>query len=638
MTASTIVGIYRRANAPIVERLLAPVLAAGWSTAWWALDEVAPCLAGHTVGSGNGEKLPLLNTVLERHGPIHGPLLLSDDDIDVCRGDLVGLVERCAAAGLGLGQPAHGPGSHVSHGITRRAPRSLVRLSTFVESGPLVVVMPVAQAQVLPLPDERGMGWGIELDWYDLARRGLRLGIVDEVAIRHLAKVASAYPDGELRARLADELAARGASDWTPFQRTLATWRPWQRRAPWLAAPRRADRRRPRGTRLIGRSPDDDSRPTLLVNYWYSHAVGHVVEALRVCLGYKAADPSLRISLVLNGASPMELIRAAPFVERAYAVRFTSFGAVEGSPSRALRRIPRDWDHVAHHHASADAGHDGFAGLRRYYETSRLHFRGRSTEGIVGDGAPPYLPNQTLRLELPRAERELARNEIDDRRSIAVMLAGSSSLRALYPSVTSWLEILDELARRFPGAVFSLIGRHTTSDGRTSSGIGPDEVARVTSSRHRTLNWFDRPILEQLATIEASCLFVSPHTGFGFAAVAVGTPWLTLSGGDWPEYFFNGVPFYSVLPKSREYPPFVYSKPLPMIEADADGEGPRTPSMSIGRVREDLDELGDAAAALVAGELSYDDALEGYLRRLLEAFGGDRARLRTFDDAHVGRV
>ena len=39
MTA-VIVGIYRAENAGHVERLLAPALAAGWSTAWWALDRV----------------------------------------------------------------------------------------------------------------------------------------------------------------------------------------------------------------------------------------------------------------------------------------------------------------------------------------------------------------------------------------------------------------------------------------------------------------------------------------------------------------------------------------------------------------------------------------------------------------------
>ena len=159
------------------------------------------------------------------------------------------------------------------------------------------------------------------------------------------------------------------------------------------------------------------------------------------------------------------------------------------------------------------------------------------------------------------------------------MPAGSGA-RYLYPSTASWLVILDELERRFPDAVFTFVGRLGAAGGRTSSGIARAEVDRLLGSRRRAIDAFDRPILEQLALVEASSLFVSPHTGFGFAAVAVGTPWLTLSGGDWHEYFFNGVPFYSVLPKSREHPAFVHSRSLPMIDADSDGEGPRTATMS----------------------------------------------------------
>jgi hypothetical protein len=39
---------------------------------------------------------------------------------------------------------------------------------------------------------------------------------------------------------------------------------------------------------------------TLLVNYWYAHPVGHALEGMRYALGYKAANPELRVSLLLN--------------------------------------------------------------------------------------------------------------------------------------------------------------------------------------------------------------------------------------------------------------------------------------------------------------------------------------------------
>jgi hypothetical protein len=634
MTMPTIVGVYRAANAATVERLVTPALAAGWTTAWWALDSVAPSLARHTVGEGPGEKLPLLNETLGRHGSPAGAVVFSDDDIIFTRGDVTELVSLATRAGLGLAQPAHAPGSEVSHGITRAFPRSRVRLTTFVESGPLVVVAPEWVERVLPLPDWRGMGWGIELDWMDFQRDGCLLGVVDAFPVRHLTKVAVTYDDTELRARLRSELASRGAGDWAPLQWTLGVWRPWQRRPPWEAG---ANGRGARHDRRAARRRVD-TRRTLLVNHWYSHAVGHVIEALRVCQGYHAADPTLRISLVLNGASPVEIAGCVPFLENVYGAQFTSFGTVEGDPARALREIPRDWDHVVHHDASVDPGQIRFEGVQRYYAASRARLRGRLSQSVASEGRIPYLPNQTLRLTLPERARESAARELGaGRRSIALMPAGSSTLRALYPSLTSWLEILDELSRRVPDARFSLIGRYTSVDGRTSSGIGRDEIERIVASRD-AIDWFDRPILEQLAAVEASSLFVSPHTGFGFAAVAVGTPWLTLSGGDWFEYFFNGVPFYSLLPKDPDYPPFAFGQPLPMIEADEDGEGPRTASMSIGRIRGDLEELGDAARLLVDGSLSFDEALDGYLQALVGALDGDVSRIATFDNVHVGRI
>ena len=380
-----------------------------------------------------------------------------------------------------------------------------------------------------------------------------------------------------------------------------------------------------------------DGPPTLLVDHWYSHAVGHVIEALRRCQGYHVQDPELRIALVLNRASPTELATCAPFVSEIFGVPYTSFGAPVGSPRRALRRVPRDWDHVVHHPAATDPAEQRFEGLQRYYEASRRHFRGRLSVGVAGEPPPAYAPHQQLRLVLPERERAAARQEFAARRSIAVMPAGSGA-RYLYPSTASWLVILAELERRFPDAVFTFVGRLGAAGGRTTSGISRGEVDLLVGSRRRSIDSFDRPVLEQLALVEGSSVFVSPHTGFGFAAVAVGTPWLTLSGGDWPEYFFNGVPFYSVLPKSDEHPAFVHSRSLPMIDADSDGEGPRTTTMSARRVREDLGELADAAERLIDGRLSYEAALVDYFPRLLEAYSGDRSQLFSFEDVHLPYV
>ena len=189
------------------------------------------------------------------------------------------------------------------------------------------------------------------------------------------------------------------------------------------------------------------------------------------------------------------------------------------------------------------------------------------------------------------------------------------------------------MSERFPSAVFCLVGKLGSGGARSQSTISRAEIDRLFASCP-AIDCFDRPLLEQLAIVEASTLFVSPHTGFGFAAVSVGTPWLTISGGQWHEMFFNGVPFHSVLPDTDRYPCFGWGAPLPRIDADEDGEGPRTVSMSAARIREDLPEIVDAAARLVEGRIGYEDAHAAYWPRLLAAYHGDRSRIFSFDNVH----
>jgi hypothetical protein len=214
------------------------------------------------------------------------------------------------------------------------------------------------------------------------------------------------------------------------------------------------------------------------------------------------------------------------------------------------------------------------------------------------------------------------------------MPVGSSANRAVYPSLASWRLVLRELEAAFAGASFFLVGK-LVRDERTSSKLTRAEADELLGVCRHTLDCFDRPLLEQLAIVESCAVFVSPHTGFGMAALAVGTPWLTLAGGRWFESFFNAVPFYSVIPDTKRYPCYPgWTDPLPVLDADMDGEGPRTPSMSAARIREDLPELVDAARALAEGRLSYEDALERHFERLLRAVDGERGRIYSFDGAH----
>ena len=143
------------------------------------------------------------------------------------------------------------------------------------------------------------------------------------------------------------------------------------------------------------------SSDLLLVNFFYAHPVGHAIEALRCCLGYHAADPSLGISLLLNGATPTELAACCPFVERTYGVDYTDFLGRVGDASASLAVVPRDWDYVVDSWRAREPAQMQFAGMRAFTEAADRHLRARISRGVAGAESPEYRRGCRLRLDLP---------------------------------------------------------------------------------------------------------------------------------------------------------------------------------------------------------------------------------------------
>jgi hypothetical protein len=111
--------------------------------------------------------------------------------------------------------------------LTRLA--SNARLTRFVEIGPMVVIAPAIRDRVFPLDEGLGMGWGLEFRWALLSDERFRLGVLDCVVMVHDGPIGATYDgDDQLVAELADE-----AGGYSAVTRTLAYWRPWQRRPPW---------------------------------------------------------------------------------------------------------------------------------------------------------------------------------------------------------------------------------------------------------------------------------------------------------------------------------------------------------------------------------------------------------------------
>jgi hypothetical protein len=379
---------------------------------------------------------------------------------------------------------------------------------------------------------------------------------------------------------------------------------------------------------------------SILVNFFEAHNVGHVVEALHYCLGHHKANPGSRLSVVLNAFAPTELAGLCPFVEAVYPVELPGYpvdtsGLTEADCLAALRDVPEEWDYVVDNPRRRVAPHlRAVPGFARYYEASDRHFRTRKARVTVSSDPPGYVPRSHLRLEPSRENRLRVRDLVPSGTPRIAVLPGGSSERWLYPSTSSWEIILGALARRFPEASFCLVGK-LGADGRTSTSIDETDVRRLREACPRTADLFDVPLLDQLAAVEACDVLISPHSGFGMAALAVGTPWLTISGGRWPEYFFNGVPFYSLLPDPDRFPPYSQFGELPVLEEDEDGEGPRTPTMSRGRILADLDELLQATEWLAEGRLGYREALRSYYERFLRLHRGDGSAIYSIDNVHA---
>ncbi len=373
----------------------------------------------------------------------------------------------------------------------------------------------------------------------------------------------------------------------------------------------------------------------VLVNFFYAPPVGHAIEALHYCLGHHVADPSREIAVALNAATAVELAGFCPFVAHTYPIEHPLLETCRDSGARQAG-IPEQWDWVLDDfRRHQDVQLQMFPGLRDYYRASdeRLHaVRGRTT---VAADPPGYAAHQQLRLDLPETARTAAAarwaahgagDPAGER--IALMPAGSGPA-ALYPSRTSWLAILSALADAFPQARWALIGKRTR-DERTATSFRDDDLAALLAHPSRPIDCLDLPLAEQLAVVESCDLFLSPHTGFGLAALAVDTPWLTLSGGRWFEYFFNHVPFRSILPDTERYPSFSQFAPAAIVDDD----GPRTPSMSRERIDRDLPRIVAAAGELLAGSLSYEQALRDYFPALLAAHQGDLSQIWSIDGIH----
>jgi len=134
-------------------------------------------------------------------------------------------------------------------------------------------------------------------------------------------------------------------------------------------------------------------------------------------------------------------------------------------------------------------------------------------------------------------------------------MLGGSAEPSKYPSVDSWIKIIKNLDEVYKDIRVYLTGIINGIEGRTNTqGYKRSDLEKILSVSDNIVDCYDIGFWNQLALIKQSNVFISPHTGFAFLAPCVETPWLSISGREWPEYLFNRIPFYCVIPDCRKYP------------------------------------------------------------------------------------
>lgn len=176
-----------------------------------------------------GRKFDLLDRMLRERPPEPEEwLVVADDDIRLVRGDVGRFVAIAAAAGFDLAQPGQDRRGFATYGVTVSKPLTRARLTSFVTAGPLFAVSPGWRERIVATFPGSGMGWALPRIWRSLAPRP-RLGVIDEVRMRHLVKTGTGYDVAEARREMYATWERFGLWDGQQAQYTYRTWHAWQR-------------------------------------------------------------------------------------------------------------------------------------------------------------------------------------------------------------------------------------------------------------------------------------------------------------------------------------------------------------------------------------------------------------------------
>lgn len=368
---------------------------------------------------------------------------------------------------------------------------------------------------------------------------------------------------------------------------------------------------------------------TMLVNWVYYRPVGHALEGLKVANGYFQANSELEVSILLNSEMPAELGDLCPWIKKVYPADVTEL-ALKGPEAGCLKQIPVEWDYVV---SDDRLVHSVSSYTPELLNANRIitdHFKARVWKGCrqpAINGAPPYRKDSVMRFQLPGAVRQAASEYAHQGLKICILPAGSNADN-IYPEPEWWVKLMDSITEAFGDVHFYITGATSRQGNRSQSYLlSAEDIGYITGSRANITSCFDIGIVNQVALLEYCDLLISPHSGFAFLAGCVDTPWLALSGARWPEYFFNHVAFYSVLPDCKLYPCYTGMK---QGCKDNISKGKPVECMQQVNLSNKIPEIIDGIKTLTGGSFTYSDSIAMYRKNVITG-GYPLSNFWTFD-------
>lgn len=358
---------------------------------------------------------------------------------------------------------------------------------------------------------------------------------------------------------------------------------------------------------------------SLLVNWVYYRPVGHALEGLKIARNYFEADKDLKISVLLNSEMPYEIGALCPWIEKVYIADVKELAEC-GLRSKCLENIPVNWDYVVSDDRLMHSLNSYSEELRSANQTIIEYLQAGIWKGNrffpQHENMPPIKSDTEMRFVVPENAKKFIAKYSHNGLKIGILPAGSNADR-IYPEVRWWVKMMELVTNSFPNVRFYMTGAKNKNGNRSESyTFSDDDINLILSKIDNVENCFDIGILNQIALLEYCDLLISPHSGFAFLAGCVNTPWLSLSGARWPEYFYNHIRFYNVLPSCKKYPCYTGMKEECVTEMK---NGNPVICMSTKELDKEIPTIIKGIKQLMFDDFTYKDSIELYRKNVLKS-------------------